>query len=331
MHNVNKWPSIGLLHNTIKTINYLAALDPADGGVPFPKAVYRAKVKLHGANCGVQIQTDGIVTQSRETILTPTTDLKGFSKWAHTWDSQFLKLPVGMTLFGEWCGPGVEPGMAVSVLPNKLYAVFAIQMGNTVIYDPVLIVSYLEPLGIPGLYVLPWVENVELTVDYADPNSLQDAATQLNTLVLSVEREDPWVKATFNVSGLGEGVVLYPVSVVGEENPKDLERLAQLMFKVKGEKHRTTRTKDAAQVSVEVVSGIDAFVDLVLTSARLEQGLSATCGGVRDPRLTGKFLQWVVADVQKESVAELESSGLTWPQVQGAIQARARGWFLRKD
>ena len=36
----------------------------------------------------------------------------------------------------------------------------------------------------------------------------------------------------------------------------------------------------------------------------------------------------VQADVRKQSVAELEASGLAWAQVDKPIQVRARAWFL---
>ena len=34
-----------------------------------------------------------------------------------------------MVVYGEWCGPGVEKGMAISALPAKVFAVFGIQRG----------------------------------------------------------------------------------------------------------------------------------------------------------------------------------------------------------
>jgi hypothetical protein len=40
------------------------------------------------------------------------------------------------------------------------------------------------------------------------------------------------------------------------------------------------------------------------------------------------FLEWIAADVGKESVAELEASGLVFAQVDKAIRQRARAWFL---
>ena len=332
--NVIGWPSIELLHNVVKTLTYLDTLSPAEGGSPLPKVLYRAKVKLHGTNCGVQVHADGLVTQSREVIITPKADLKGFSAWVQQHEPKFRQLPAGMTVFGEWCGPGVEAGMAISALPGKLYAVFALQFGTgegaVVVRDPVEITSYLGPLNIPGLYVLPWLDGVEFWADYANTASLQEVAETLNGVVARVEQEDPWVKTTFGVSGLGEGVVLYPVAIAGGKVPESPEALGHLMFKAKGLKHRTAGTKQAVQVAPEVVAGVDAFVTLMVTDARLEQGLSVVCGGVRDPKLTGKFLQWVEKDVQKESVAELDASGLIWDKVKGAVLVHARTWFLRK-
>jgi hypothetical protein len=41
-------------------------------------------------------------------------------------------------------------------------------------------------------------------------------------------------------------------------------------------------------------------------------------------------LKWFAADVQKESIAELQASGLDWKQVGAPVQARAREWFKER-
>ena len=125
--------------------------------------------------------------------------------------------------------------------------------------------------------------------------------------------------------------MFYPVSVDGAPPARDPEGLAQLMFKAKGEKHRTAGTRTAVAVDAAVVASVDELVALMLTEARLAQGAAAIGGAddrPRDPKLTGKFLEWVVADVRKESAAELEASGLTFAQVEKAIRVRARTWYL---
>ena len=71
------WASIELLHNVVRMLTLLHE----EGGVPFPVVRYRAKVKLHGANCAVQVAERELATQSRTTMLTPKSDYKGFSAW----------------------------------------------------------------------------------------------------------------------------------------------------------------------------------------------------------------------------------------------------------
>lgn len=315
------WGSIELLHNVVRTVTHLNEL-----GRAFPVVEYRAKVKLHGSNCAVQVTEAGIVAQSRTALLTPESDYKGFATWTKAHEAYFAQLSPGIVVFGEWCGPGVEKGMAISQARRKVFAVFAVQVAGRVVYEPDAVRALVPAAGAPeDLYVLPW-EGAAITIDYGARASLDAVAAELNDRVATVEREDPWVKQVFGISGLGEGLVFYPTRLDGGAPPVDPEPLAQLMFKAKGEKHRTAGTRTAVQVDASVVASVDELVSLMVTEARLQQGLAAVGG--RDPRLTGKFLAWIAADVRKESVAELEASGLTWAQVDKPVQVRARAWFL---
>lgn len=111
--------------------------------------------------------------------------------------------------------------------------------------------------------------------------------------------------------------------------PRDPARLASAMFKAKGEKHRTVASKRAVAVDPEMAASAEAFAALVLTEARLAQGLSVACEGVRDRTRIGAFLSWILADVRKECDAEREASRLTWEKVERPITARARAWLLQ--
>ena len=177
------------------------------------------------------------------------------------------------------------------------------------------------------MHVLPW-EGEPFTLDFGARAQLEAEVAALNLRVAEVEREDPWVRRSFGVSGVGEGLVLYPIEVDGRPAPVDAAGLAALMFKAKGEKHRSAGTKEAVQVDAEVVASVEEFVALMVGEGRLQQGLGTVCGGVASPRDTGKFLTWLVADVRKESTAELAAAGLEWAQVEKAVQARARAWYL---
>ena len=315
------WGSIELLHNLVATLGHLNGL-----GQPFPVVEYRAKVKLHGTNCAVQIRGGGVVAQSRTALLSPDADYKGFAAWVAAQRDYFARLPSGLIVFGEWCGPGVEKGMAISQARTKMFAVFAVRRDDgSIIHDPDQIRALLPAANAPEhLHVLPW-EGPPITIAFGDRAALEGVASDLNTRVAAVEREDPWAKSALGISGLGEGLVFYPVSVDGA--PPATERFEQLMFKAKGEKHRTAGTKTAVQVDPSVVASVAEFVALMVTDARLRQGLSEACGGARDPKTTRQFLEWVAADVRKESSAELTASGLSWNDVDKAVQARAREWF----
>ena len=328
-----------MLHNVIRTLNYLHELDAR----PLPTITYKAKVKLHGTNCGIQITTrGGVFAQSRTGMLTlPSGDYKGFAKWvaAHKDYWKGLKCPEDMTIFGEWCGPGVEKGMAISKAGGKVFAVFAVQYNRGdkafIVTDPLRIAALFPPGGPTNLHVLPWwkpepsgsYSGDVLKLNFADEEGLKASAVEINEVIRSIEAEDPWVKATFGIKGMGEGLVFYPV---GDDIPVDPEGLALLMFKAKGEKHRTAGHKEAVQVAPEIVESIDGFVSLMVTDARLEQGLTEACGGEAHMRHTRNFLAWVEADVEKESVAELEVSGLAWTQVQKEVQGAAREWLKAK-
>lgn len=315
------WGSIELLHNLVQTLGHLNGL-----GQPFPVVEYRAKVKLHGTNCAVQITDGGVFAQSRTALLAPGSDYKGFAGWVAANRDYFAGLSTGLVVFGEWCGPGVEKGMAISQARTKLFVVFAVRRADgTIVHHPEQIRALVPAASAPAeLHVLPW-EGPGITIAFGDRARLEEVAAELNARVALVEREDPWVKSALGISGLGEGLVFYPVSVDGAAPAP--ERLEQLMFKAKGEKHRTAGTKTAVQVDPSVVASVQEFVALMVTEARLRQGLTEACGGARDPKATRAFLEWVAADVRKESVAELAASGLTWGDVDKAVQTRAREWF----
>jgi hypothetical protein len=304
------WHSIELLHNVVRTLEHLATL-----GEPLPTITYRAKVKLHGTNCAVQVAEDrALVAQSRTQILTAGAgDHMGFAAWVAAHADAFAALAPGDVVFGEWCGPGVQKGVAIAKAPEKLFAVFAIVRGGgaAFVVEPAEIAAL-----VPALRVLPW-EGEPVAIDFAARASLEAAAAELDRRVGEVEREDPWVKREFGIAGLGEGLVLYPSPF----SPA-------LMFKAKGEKHRTQASKSAVTVDPAVASSVAELVALLVTPARMQQGVDAVCGGTRDPKRTGAFLVWVADDVRKESVAELEASGLMWAQVDKAVQAAARTWFL---
>jgi len=329
-----KWTSIEQLHAVRFALQQRLELT----GEPLPRVTYRAKVKVDGTNGAIHAlpTAPGFAAQSRTRILVPDDDNYGFAAWAHGAAASFcagLHARLGRAVvYGEWCGRGIQKRTAVSRVERNVFAVFAMQLGDPA-RDTVRIVVEPERLRAllpehPDVFVLPWHgEPVEL--DFTDPERLRSGAERIDAMVAEVEATDPWVAEVFGLRGLGEGVVLYPVEGVtfDAEHGTDRDRYVDLMFKAKGEEHRVNRQKRAAQIEPEVARSVEEFVGLMVTPARLEQGLVQVLGGRMDLRRMGELLQWVGQDVHKESATELAAAGLEWKQVAKAVSQAAQRWY----
>ena len=318
-----KWTSIELLHNVRRNLDIL------ENKI---KLTYRAKIKLHGTNAGVQVTTDGKITaQKRSAIISPQSDNAGFAAWVEANIDYFLALKntENITIFGEWCGDGVQKGVAISQIKRKIFAVFAIQFGDDINSPrkleirPHKIRKFLPEH--PDIFVIPFYGE-PITIDFDNEEQLKSVAETINRMVEEVEKVDPWVKDTFGIEGVGEGLVMYP------ETDKLIPRASytQYLFKAKGLKHQVVKSKKAVSIEPELVKTIEEFVDLFVTESRLEQGLTEACDGELDMKKMGDFLKWFAHDVQKESVAELEAAELTWKEVNKYIMNRARKWYQNK-
>lgn len=329
-----KWASIEQLHAVRFALQQRLELT----GDPLPRVAYRAKVKVDGTNGAIHALPDapGFAAQSRTRLLGPDDDNYGFAAWAHGAAAELcagLHARLGRAVvYGEWCGRGIQKRTAISRVERNVFAVFAVQLGDParettrLVVDPQRLRALLPEH--PDVFVLPWHgEAVEL--DFADPEHLRAGAERIEAMVAEVETTDPWVAEVFGLRGLGEGVVLYPVEGVAwdAEGGTDRDRYVDLMFKAKGEEHRVNRQKRAVQIDPEVARSVDEFVALVVTPARLEQGLEQVLGGRMDLRRMGDLLQWVGHDVRKESAAELAAAGLEWKQVAKAVGQAAQRWY----
>src|ERR1700722_20890282 len=115
------WPEIESFHNVRKFVR----VDPGEWWQAKEKfhgtstVKYRAKVKLHGTNAAVQVGWDGsLVCQSRTNIITPESDNAGFARWVMSHQNEWINLGnwgdrFGHILYGEWCGPGIQKGVAI--------------------------------------------------------------------------------------------------------------------------------------------------------------------------------------------------------------------------
>lgn len=335
----NPWPSIGSLANVAASHTHAQET----WSVEPPAITYQAKIKLHGTNAGIQILPDGtVLAQSRRRLLdgAPDSSLNGFREFvddtAPLWRelAAYAAARSRVTVFGEWAGPGVQRGVAVSDIPRKIFAVFAVQFDEPgedrliTNYDPEYIQSFVPKHA--RIHTLPWLEGSRVRIDFSAPD--KDVLKSVEDLVLQVEKEDPWVSEVFGVSGIGEGLVYYPTpGGMAKAVLTSKEDLGRMLWKAKGEKHTVAGKKPRVSVDPETAANAQAYAELMVPEARLQQGIQEVFGDDPfDQKGTGAFIKWIVQDVQKEGALELEASGLTWKQVGGTVAKKAREWFLAK-
>jgi len=350
-----KWAKIGGLHNVCASVKRCQEFheEKGSGFEPYNLAMkeeltYRGKVKLHGMNCGVSITRQGLMRAQSRNMQFDSKDAKvaqiaykheQFFRTIiqHLDKEDYVKGQIAQaTVFGEWCGKGVQKGVACSEVDN-FFAVFSIQLTTeseaeaeeVLIVEPSDITSILSRNGsikLPErIHVLPW-HTSEISMDYRNDDAMAPSVSLINTEVAKIDNNDPWVEEVFKVKGPGEGLVLYPVSLK-EGKMMSLEKFEGFAFKAKGEKHRVVATKKSAQTKAPVASNVVEFVTLMCTEARLEQGVGEV--GAFKPN-TSKFIKWILDDIQKESKAELEANNLTWKKVQGQLRKTAATWFQAK-
>jgi tRNA-binding EMAP/Myf-like protein len=330
------WPDIESLYNIRK---YLVQNNTAR------TVAYRAKVKIDGCCAGIQLPPSNsndqrVIPQSRNRILNPDQDNMNFAKWVVARYDFFMqvreradKLGIKdhLTIFGEFSGLGIQKRTSISTIDRTILAIFAIQIGREAAKfetDPETISSIIFPEALEDnkdVFVLPWHGN-DIELSYDNPEKLQDQAEVINEIVNDVEKCDPWVKDTFGIEGLGEGVVMYPI--IDGKTLIDRMDYTDLVFKAKGEKHKVVNAKKPAQINPEFVATINDFVNLMVTENRLEQVAQKV--GEYHKKNTGSFLKEFSQDVHKESKAELEDADLDWKQVSKAVGDKARKWWMNK-
>lgn len=276
-------------------------------------ATYRAKVKLHGRNCAVSVSADGEVeAQSHHHKLDRSvrgyvTEMLAQEGVEAYFVSVFTKAQQltgrslqQVTVFGEWAGKGVQKFVAVS-RAEPLFAVFAVLLNKTELWtEPEQILELLGHDRPANMHVLPWFPG-RWTVDLSDPASVADLTRDLGSIVAEIDQRDPWAAEVLGIEGPGEGLVMYP------EGDADVwTAFGILAFKVKGETHLGPK-QIAKRHGVELKE--PEVIETLKVGPRIEQAMSEVLLGAGRPlgkRDTPEVVRWVLADIERECVAEME-------------------------
>jgi hypothetical protein len=342
-----KFPSIEQYRNIVKAVQHGAAYVGEDeNGNPIydrtlekPTLKFTGTVKMHGTNAGVTFNkaTKDIYAQSRNNIITPEKDNAGFAFFVKSKEDDFNEIfsevvmslnRFGLdydyiTLFGEWCGKGIQKGVALNEL-ERMFVVFDVKFSTINEdgelegrwMDPVFVVQIIKSGAAPPkiLHSMNF-KTYYMAIDFNRPELSQN---QLGEFTEEVEKECP-VASKMGVQGIGEGIVYRHQDEKGNV----------LRFKVKGNKHSSSKVKTLAAVDVEKIATVDKFVEYAVTTSRLEQAIKEVFGDEEiDIKRMSDFLRWIMNDIIKEETDALIENNLTPKDVGKSVSDASRRWFM---
>lgn len=336
-----KYPSIEQIRHVLKSLSLASSYVGKDkDGNPIydvskkkPVLTFNGTVKIHGTNAGIVFDPHGrVYFQSRERILTPESDNYGFASnmlmRSHS-AVEFLQRHFKETdsdstvcLYGEWCGPGIQSGVGVSKIPNKIFVIFGIRLirneSDSWIFRE-FSANELSMLNSNDVYLITQFPTYSVTVDMNDSISIAEFQNDVVKLTDEVEKECPIAKY-FGISGIGEGIVF---SSTYEGN--------RYIFKSKGEKHSMSKVRTVTEVDVERLKEIEEFASSVVTEARLQQGLFVLKNEFLKPlNMTslGNFIRWIYNDVLKEEYDLIEKYDIDQKKLGSIISKKVKSWYI---
>lgn len=323
-----KYPSIPQFRTVVSKVKHWSECNM----ISPPKLNFSGHVKLHGSNCSVAYNGVEFWSQSRESILDTKNRNRGFYGWAEENKDYListLKPLLGkndaVVMYGEWCGGGIQKGVALNGL-DKFFCAFDVCVTNpdqvldhgvyvykdtsTWITDKVLDTIHNEKIRLYNVKQFPKYDKV---IDFSNPH---ESINSIIKDVESVEKKCP-VGISFGKDGCGEGIV-YSAILDGE----------LLQFKVKGEKHSVTKVKTLAPVDMEKVNSVNEFCEYAVTENRIEQGIFEVSASSIEH--TGKLLKWVMQDIHKEEGDVLAHNKLTMKDISSVASAIIKKYYFDK-
>ena len=282
-------------------------------------------ILVHNSNAGVRRHNGKFQPQSRENIISVGNDNYGFAQFISgipeddlntLFDAISTKSEDDITLYGEWCGKGIQDTVAICQL-DKQWVLFGARVNGAMVdfYDHKTVCNH--KFSIHNIFEIPYYK---VEVNFKAPET---AMVEFERITLEVEDECPWGKH-FGVVGTGEGVVWTCV-----ERPSDTD----LYFKTKGTKHSKSKVRKVVTVDIERVNNINALVDVILPNGRLDQGIDILVNQMKldiDPVNMGTFMKWIANDILKEELDTISGNGFEWTYVVKTVNERSRLFFFSK-
>lgn len=283
-------------------------------------------VKLHGTNAGICYYSGEMLAQKRSSLIgsdninahmefnafVQYTEKEKLHKLMSRLHEMYCNLDEQITLYGEWAGKGIQKGVGISTL-NKAFYIFDCKIYNFKTKGSRWIdVSDIRP-DIDNVFNVHQFETYFIEIDFNEPGMFQNKLIKYTN---NVEKECP-ITRQLKGFGIGEGVVW-----TGYWNNQ------KYIFKVKGEKHSTTKVKKLASVDPEVLKSIYEFTEFACTKNRIEQGIKEV--GAQEKKDMPNLLKWVANDIMTEESDTLKANNLEWKQVASVCNNKVRQYFFEK-
>ena len=275
---------------------------------------YQIKPKLHGSNVSVYVNKGQVEVRSKNRVLSAEDDHLNaykslmkyknyFIDWAYTQEVVFM---------GEWAGEGVHRGStdAVCTLKGKCFYIFAVMIDNIVYtdFENEFWWGYYE--GNEDIKWVPTLNTIEIPMD--NTKSVQSVVDWINDRVGDFEVRDEYICDLYDLDNIhGEGIV-------GVRDGISFDDYFKYAFKAKTAAHQVKKTKAPAAVKDPIPQNSIAFAETFVTEPRFKQCLSELDVDL-DMKNTGKVIQWMNTDIQKESVDELLDMQTEWSAVSKVV------------
>jgi hypothetical protein len=156
----------------------------------------------------------------------------------------------------------------------------------------------------------------------------KNLSARLDADVKEIGNEDPYIKELFDVSGVGEGLVVSPYF---KEGSVPLWLYNTFTFKVKSDAHLVQKTKSPnSSIYIEIPGSVKDFCDQFVTDNRCEQMVNEHLAGSYAMQGMSTFLREINADILKESKNEFAELGVEWKLVNKELSKRVVIWFKSK-
>ncbi len=311
-----------------------------DDTIKFPIITAIGTEKIHGTNAAVCFNSvDGFWVQSRENIITVEKDNAGCALAVESKKEQWMDIihelakeyNIDMfnniiSIYFEWAGGNIQKNSALSGLNKKaiIFKHFKVSNFNDSIerstwYETKINGIWIEDIE-NEIYNIHNFDTYEIEIDFSRPDISQNKMIEL---INEIEENSPVGKSFGIENNIGEGIVF-----------TFLFKDELYRFKVKGEKHSTSKVKTLKLVDSEKEQTKIDFANYATPSWRLEQAyqnvFDTINGGKGDIKKTGDFLRAVHFDIIKEENDILIEKGLEPKEVNGLISNIARAWLIEQ-